>query len=450
VLFKYSFNIRSWLICLFVLLGTQTFAWCSKPQNPMAAKLPQHLTGEVFGNPAVSSTVRGAVICALETRLEGLKGVTVTYQLPQISSLGPGSSETIKAIVTAQAPGSAEAYGPVWIKITNSGYQFPVENQLWFCNQPERLIEPIALYANRLGSGTSIRLLYHQVCYNTMPLFMSVQVVNDSNIDARFLLISGDADPDPNPALAGILASKEYLIARYANCGDVIDLPAHTKIPIALRRMVMGQVMSGIMSIELLKGGPPSLLVRADCRNFVGEDNRSQIALMSSKPAHFLLPVPTDDTEVNTLSSNSLAYDDPAVNTTLTVNVGDPTESTLIGVEGIERVGGGRKLNGNYGVLYHIQVALSNKISVSSRAIITFKATSAYTGGAFMFEGRPVLIRPIKLNETRVIGSVNLRPGEYRLVTLYAIPSGGCTYPAEIDITTSLSSTAISKIKMKD
>lgn len=408
----------------------------SHPQSlPPAMTFPQSFEATVVGRPALASTISQAVGRAINMNIKGAAGANWTYTLSDIATLRPGSTETITAYVNATAPNCTQAYGKVMVTVNCAKETFGDDQFIWFCNSPETLKGPGPLYANVLKPEVPVRVLYHHVCYNLEPLFMRMALINPSDTSAKVMIFSGDSEPSDNPALAGYQAARVYLPARSYGSGSVLTLAPHTKQIIALRKMVSGKAMSGLCSIQLLQGGPEQLQLRADCVPFVSTNRFVQRALITPDPWNYLPNEPITPADAVGLSDNQTAYIGPYDSTEVAVLAGGAASDTLIGVEGIPKVGGGRHLNGNFGVVYRYQIDLINSSTFRRKFKFSMRANSGYSSGVFLINGQVYGVRPQTKYSTRQFYEIVVPPSTTVKLKMETVPVSGCCYPASVWIT---------------
>ncbi len=399
---------------------------------PPAMKFPQKFTAEVVGSPALASTISGAVGRAINMHVKGAKGANFTFNLGTISPLLPGRTEVVTAKVNANAPGCVEAYGKVYISVSCARQTLGSDQFLWFCNAPETIKNPGPLYSNTLQSGIPVRVLYHHICYNLQPAYMRMELINVSSQPGKVVLIAGDSEPSSNPALAGYRAAMQYLPARKCDSGDLITIAPHSKQVIALRRMVAGKAMSGLCSIKLLPGGPTNMTLRADAVPFVNENRFVQLALIDPEPWRFIPNQPLESSDLENLSLNHLTYILPYQVMQAKVDAGGQASDTLIGVEGIPKVGGGRHLNGNFGVVYQYKITLQNPTNSKQAFRFLMRANSGYSAGVFLIYGKVYGVRPETKATTRQFFRMIVPAKSTIQLPLWTVPVSGCCYPASV------------------
>src|SRR6185503_10020081 len=89
-------------------------------------------------------------------------------------------------------------------------------------------------------------------------------------------------------------------------------------------------------------------------------------------------------------------------------------------------------LDGNFGVLYKIDVGAQNQTFVGSDLEVVFEASAGYSGALFILNGglmRTPLLQP---KTTARILRMRLEPGQSKRFDLYTMPLSGSSYPATV------------------
>ncbi|MHB8635038.1 MAG: hypothetical protein ACYC96_01035 [Fimbriimonadaceae bacterium] len=415
-----------------ILLLVAAFGARAQQANTFAATFPQRLEVEVCGQPALPSTVASAVEGAIRVGLKGAPHVDLTFDNPPCRPLFPDQRATYLVRVVATAPNRDEASGNVAVAVRNSGEEIGHEPLLWFCNKPENLQTSGPLFDGNLAASQPIRLLYHHQNRGTQPLYMRIELVNDSDTPARAWIISGNGRPNRDPVWSGLRAAREYLPALLTGSGELITLPPHSARPIAFRRLVMGDTASGLCTLKLQPGGPTSLEVRAEAIDPVALDSAWTSATMDSSPWHWVPPHPLYPRVKAAYTITPLIYLDPLVGDSVSASIGGAEAVVRFGVEGIARQGGGRGLNGNYGVLHTFQVNIANPTRTPGKVEFWLDATTNYTSAIFAFPTCLFWLRPLQKHESREFLSIPLAPGEHRTFKVRTIPISGGWYPATL------------------
>src|SRR5262249_502460 len=155
-------------------------------------------------------------------------------------------ARTIPVRVKVKGPDSLPSEGVVQVVLRNKGIAARPESELWYCNDPENIKGPGTLFSASLRAEQPARMLYHHPNASFGGLYVEVVAINDSDAPASLHLIPGDSDPDKNPVLAGIDAGEKFFRNYVRNSGEIVSLPAHSTLPIAMRRLAPHETMSGL------------------------------------------------------------------------------------------------------------------------------------------------------------------------------------------------------------
>jgi hypothetical protein len=393
------------------------------------AILPQELRAEVAGQPALASTVARAANGVVMTHIVASPGATWTTDPIQGEQLLAGASADLSVRVHVTNPEGITTDATVKVHVENKGEKLGDESVLWFDNKPENVTRETTLYEAKLMSAKPVRLLYHHTCKASQPMVMRAELRNPSEKTARVLVVPGDARPNREPVLAGIAAARDYLPSWENGSGEVIEIPPHTSQVVAFRRMVLGDVMSGLCSLRLLDEGPDSLDFVA-----VAEDRREmtrpwELALLSKTPYDEVGPQPLVSNHVPDPRYPSRRYLGPNVTEPIDVVVGSKIVVREIGEEGIPQEGGGRALNGNYGVVYRYEVNARNDTDSDAKVMAFLNVVTPYTGGVFLVDGRLVVLHPLKHGQSARVFQWTVRPRSTRLISVLTVPISGGSYP---------------------
>src|SRR5262249_29465851 len=154
-------------------------------------------------------------------------GSAVTFAVPPQSSIDIGNSTAFGVKVHVEAPHAFPTDGVVHVNLRNLPIGKVPEAQLWYCNDPENLTQAGPLFSAALMKDSPVRLLYHHYNASMDPLFVRIQLVNDSDTPSRVVITPGDAKPDKNPVLAGLLAADQFLRHWTTSSGEVVYIGPH-------------------------------------------------------------------------------------------------------------------------------------------------------------------------------------------------------------------------------
>ena len=401
--------------------------------QPYAANFPQKFEVEVTGAPATAATVNGAILSALHAETVGVSQATLTFPSFTAANLEPGQSQTYEVKASASAPDAFPSSGPVEVTVKNVALPSETDDALFYSNNPETIRHPGPLFAAEIKRGNSARLLYHHVNGTTEDMFLRVEAVNDSAIPARVMVIPGDSSPVKDPVVAGLNAADQFIPNWIYGSGEVVSIPAHSVLPITLRRLSPDETSSGLCTIRLVDG-PPQLLVRTDSFPPLPLDSRWQNVLFSNAAWHEVGTHPINEYDRIPSEQSAQIYPNPYSTDTLTYEVGGRFSFFRIGQKPIERQDMDGALDGNFGVIYNIKATLKNPTNEATDVEIVFEASAGYSGGLFVVNGNYLKARPMAPKATVRLGMYHLLPNTSQTVEITTVPLSGSSYPATLTI----------------
>lgn len=401
--------------------------------RPYAASLPKVLKAEVTGAPAFGSTVRGAIAYALNSFVSSLPYARVSYAVPEAGAIGEGVSKSYVVRMRASAPNAFDRVGDVLVILQNSKVAKMPDQELWYCNEPEIVRKPQALFAARLRRDVPARLLYHHVNEASVPLYMRIQAVNDSDEPARIRVLVGDANPDRDPVRAGLEAGVKYLRSWMSGSGEIITIPPQSTVPITFRRLSPRETMSGLCSLRLLSG-PENLLVRTDSYPPFELNSRWKEAEASMYPWREVGAMAISNLDTADYDYSVHIFPQAFKNEQVSYQVGGRYGFVRIGQKPISRADYGLSLDGNFGVIYNITASIQNPTQIPTDVEVVFEASAGYSGGLFIVNGAlqktPMLMAK---QETR-IAKIRMNPGVTKSMSITTLPLSGSSYPATITL----------------
>ncbi len=399
---------------------------------PPAAEFPQTLSASVAGQPANASTVRGAVESALRSQLKIGEEAKYTFAMPEVNSVMPGRSTTIPVRVRVSGKSLIESVGNVDVVVRNLEEARNISDlDLWYCNDPESIKRPVALFSSVLKPGRGARLLYHHMNAMTQPVILRVQVVNESEHVTKILILPGDSKPDVNPVRAGMVAAIQYLSSFILSSGEIVTIPPHTSMPISLRRMMPQETVSGLCSLRMIEG-PDELTVRADAFAAVPLEGKWWDASRSSTPWREVGANPVTDADRSPVMRSDHIYPNPLKNERLTYQVGGRFGILRLGNHPIASAASENNLDGNYGVIYKIEAVIDNPTNNATTVELAFESSSGYSAGLFYVEGKLIQTPYLGPKEETTMMRISVPANTIRTISLTTLPiSGGC-YPATL------------------
>lgn len=401
--------------------------------RPYAAVFPQTLSATVAGEPALASTVEGAIRGALKTQFQAVPGAVTTIKSIEPTSIGGGSSRTYQVKLAVESNGAFPRTGFANVVVRNATIAARKDAELWYCNDPENIRQAGPLFSADLRKDSPARLLYHHINESSYPLYLRVQVVNDSDKPAKVLVIPGDSDPDKNPVRAGLRAAAQYFKAWATYSGEVVTIPPHYTMPISLRRLGPKDTLSGLCTLRLVEG-PPEVLVRTDAWPPFNLEPRWAAAVNSPTPWREVGTNPINDYDRAPSELSAHVYPNPFKQEDVKYDVGGRYGFVRIGQRPIGRQDGTKMLDGNFGVVYNIKGDVRNPSQESTEIEVVFEASAGYSGGLFLINGQYVETPLLQPKAEYRIARFRLNPSESKKLDIFTIPLSGSSYPATLTI----------------
>lgn len=399
--------------------------------KPYAAQIPSQLVATVNGLPAMPGTIQGAIETTLKQTIKRAPMAKLTYKVANVPALGAGMNINIPVKINIEAPGMMPRRGQVTVKVNNLGLVGQADDFLWYCNDPERVAYARNLFSAELEVGKSGRLLYHHINVAPMPIVIRTMVFNNSDAPATISLTPGDSAPDKDPVGAGLRAGDLYFRAWQSQSGEVITIPAKSSIPISFRKLAPQQVISGLCSIRSVEGSA-ALLVRTDSVLPNEIEPKWLACYYSSTPWRESGPQPIRSWDMTHYQLSDHIYPTPFKTETANYNVGGRYAVVRLGQVSIARQDSSGRLDGNFGVIYDVELNLANPTESKADVEVTFETSAGYSGGIFSVNGRYVMTPKMLPKKLARIAKYTLAPGEKRRVKVTTMPLSGSSYPATL------------------
>jgi hypothetical protein len=319
------------------------------------------------------------------------------------------------------------------VLVRNLGIVARKDAELWYSNDPENVKQAGPLFSSELRANTPIRLLYHHINASTSPLFIRVQVVNDSDEEAQIALMPGDCNPDKNPVRAGLKAALQYFQAWTTASGEVVTIPPRSTIPLSLRRLGVGDTMSGLCGLRLISG-PRTVLLRTDAWPPFRLEPSWAPALVSSAPWREVGAHPINDFDRAPFQPSLHVYPNPYRVEEVQYTVGGRYGFVRIGQKPIARQDRTSQLDGNFGVIYNIRASVDNRTTQSTEVEVVFESSAGYSGGIFYVDGQVVETPLMQPKAESRIARFRIEPGATRRFEIVTLPLSGSSYPSTITI----------------
>lgn len=372
---------------------------------------------EVTGSPCPSSLVKYAAEQAAlrEAVLEpGARAAVESVKGPD-AALGAGLSRMFEAAVRITGHGYITRTARVLVQITNSIVPADQPEFLFYSNSPERLERYQTLFVGNLQLGRAARLLYHHQNAMGKAARLAVELHNTGETPATYRISRAAAGPMVDTVLVGFAATRTFLSSYQANASVIERVPPRSKITIVSDLLRNLETSSGIVQIKQTGGGPSVVLVSALPPDV---EHLSAGSVAPAPDAMYMLSDHIYPSPVKLIEADYV--------------IGQRWAFISIGRKPIDNHDAQKRLDGNYGVTYDINVRVENPTSEPKKVQVLFDPVAGLAAGVFVINGELVTVKYAKPpNEIR-LASYQLQPGEVRSVRITTLPVAGSNYPATL------------------
>lgn len=400
---------------------------------PYAAPGGQRLSAQVLGSPASTDIVRLAANGSVYTQLATEPGGEVRIVGTDAHSVAIGVKSTVYVRAIVSAPNAFPVTLKVPVVVENLGLPREREAELWYCNHPENVLKPAPLYRGKLRPDVPVRMLYHHLNAWYQDMAIRVLAINNSASPVAVSILPGDGTPNNDPVRVGTEAGERFLKNWVSGSAEVVTIPPHSSLPIALRRLGPRATMSGIAAMRVL-GGNTEVDIVVDAVPISALSSDWVQATRFATPWSVLGAQQLEVAELLAMGPSGHVYPQPFRDLDAEYSVGGRIAFLRIGQEPIASNDATTRLDGNFGVIYTMKAAVSNPTQKQTEVEVVFEASAGYSGAIFFINGvyqRSPLLQP---KDEYVIRQMNLPPGASQRLTIVTVPLSGSSYPATITI----------------
>jgi len=366
------------------------------PQDVLAAALDRAVMRAVYCEPGS------------QMRIIGRAGVS--------SELVAGGGRSATARVKITGPDYITYSSTVSVVIRNEMMGYTKPDLLFYSNNPEKLTDSQVLFAGKTTSEKETRLLFHHQNDSGKRLRISVEVINFNLTPVTFRVFPGIASVNTDTVVVGYSAGRSFL-TNYSNNVSILDaIPGQSRLTIVSEIIKNGETASGILELSQVQGDEAYVIVRAS----EPEANDPVVGAITPAP----------DRAMWKMSSH--VYPTPAKSLEENYEIGNHWKFISVGKLAIESSDAQRKLEGNYGVSYNINLKVKNPLSERGKVTIMFDPTAGFASVVFLINGRIVGEKYVKPPNEANMASYTLEPGEERELKIVFIPLAGSNYPAKL------------------
>lgn len=390
--------------------------WVRKYAGTVARATTAEVTGAPCPRHLIEYAARQAVLrqAVLEPgasiRVEGLDGADRALQ--------PGLTREVKAKVTMQGEGYLTYSGQATVQVHNSVIPRDQVGELFYSNNPERLLKYQTLFAGKLEPGKATRLLYHHQNAVGKRTKLVVEIINSGPAASAFRVTKAASGPMIDTVLVGYLAGGAFLRDEHANATVVERVAPQSRLILVADMLGHLETSSGILQIKQTEGSDAHIRVSA----LPPDSEEAQVQVGAVVPAPAMIAMQMSDQ----------VYPKPAKVLEAGYVVGERWAFIPIGRHAITDTAAQKKLYGNYGVTYDIKVKVENPTNQTKKVSVILEPSAGLASGVFIIDGEFVSQKYAKPPSEYPLASYQMKPGETRNVRIVTVPMAGSNYPVTL------------------
>lgn len=377
--------------------------------------------GEIYltGNPCPQDLIREAVM--RETRKcisleENAYSYILEENLNIPSYIDRGDELKIKVPVKMEGKDYFTFKGNLEIKVMNEPLPFQDAECLLISNSPENIKEESKLIDTFVTEDTPLRLLYHHRNSTNKSLDFLIVLLNEEDIPQKVHIIKGETGPSKNEIYTGYLATYKFIQNYFNNAGEIILISPKSYYVLLSKTMPSSYLLSGIFQIRIFNKGKIYLQIKAQSSYLT--------------PNIFLGDTPGDVfphfewTRKGIYPQTKIAeeYEYVVDKKWCFINIG---ENAVLNGEG-------RRLLGNYGILYDVKLKLINPTPYYKKVKIYFSPAGGLSQGIFLIDGEIKISKLLNYDAEERLMTWTLHPEEVRIVQIKTMPQPGANYPIRL------------------
>ena len=383
-----------------------------------AGTIPGIPSARVTGNPCPVSVISQVISRTLSRSAILEHGASI--EVGKIEPIGgpmlPDQIRMLKAEVKISGEGYITYNGTTTVQVRNMPMPRDQVDQLFYSNNPERLLKYQTLFAGRIEPDKPTRILYHHQNAIGKRAHFIVDVINPDPAPASFRVIRGVSNPLVDTVVVGYIAGLAFMKNHEDNVSVIENIPAQSRMILVSDMLNNLETASGILQLTQLEGTGAYIRVMA-AEPYV--DNVTE-GMIASAPNPMMLQL------------SDHIYPSPAKIVEAGYVVGAQWAFIPIGKHALDDLNVQKKLYGNYGVSYNINVKVENPTSETKNVNVLFEPSAGLASGVFIVDGKFVATKYAQPPTEYPLTSFLLKPGEVRNVKIKTVPLAGSNYPATV------------------
>ncbi len=363
-----------------------------------------------FTGPAEAKRVRASLERWLTAR--ALPGTSVSAQQ---KGKVEGNSWTFQA--TASGPGAIAVEQTLSVAVTASPAKAlaPAE-VVMLSNHPEKIFGEGTLY-QRKASAASYRLMWHhRNDPNGVERYLVVSLNNPNPAPRKLRVVWSSYGPSPDEIHVGHTAALTYATAGMGGESELFTLPANGSRTIEIRRVKVGQTVSGVACLWDESGAKLPL----------------ELNVSATLPFE---QVPIAKVESRDPGRTASGVFPAAIEKDATHTLGGPFTYIDYGGEPyVQDLEEQHPSYGNFGTMYRTRLMLHNPSDSTRQAYVGFSAPGGAARGVLLFDGTLYDLPMGRSGDGVPVTNLTLSPGETRQVDVELFPQAGSNYPVRLII----------------
>ena len=361
-----------------------------------------------FTGPLEVKRVRASVERWLGAR--ALPGASIAAQ-PKGKTDGP--NWTFAA--TASAPGAISVEQTFQVEVSSSAARAlaPAE-VVMLSNHPEKIFGEGVLYQRKAAASGYRIMWHHRNDPDGVERYLVVTLSNPNPSPRRLRVVWSSFGPSQDEIHVGHTAALTYASAGMAGETEFLTLPANGTRTIEVRRVKVGQTVSGVACLWDESGAKVPL----------------QVTVSSTLP---LESAPLAKVESRDPGRTASGVFPAQIEKDATHTLGGPFTFIDYGGEPyVTDLEGQHPSYGNFGTMYRTRLMLHNPAESPRTAHIGFSAPGGAARGVLLFDGTLYDLPMGRSGDGVPVSSITLQAGETRQVDLEIFPQAGSNYPVRL------------------
>ncbi|MHB9035066.1 MAG: hypothetical protein ACYC64_00265 [Armatimonadota bacterium] len=383
-----------------------------------AGRLAGNTVAEVTGSPCPTSTICYAARQSLSRSVICEPGARAEFGSVDCrgGALPRADERNVKADVRISGPGFIPLSTQADVNVRNVPMPREEVSQLFYSNDPERLLKYQVLFAGKLAENKPTRILFHHQNAMGKSAHFLMDIINPSLMPVKIRVARAVSNPLVDTVLVGYNASLSFLKDDQSGVSVIETIPPESRLVVVSDMLAHMETASGILQVTQISG--PDAFVRI-ASNPPGLDDVATGDVVEA-------PNPL------VLSLSDHVYPLPVKNVKAGYTVGKQWAFIPLGKNALTDATEQKKLHGNYGVTYQIDVKVENLTDVTKKITVLFDPSAGLASGVFYIDGEFVSTKYVKPPSEFTLKSFQMKAGEVRYVRIITLPVAGSNYPATL------------------